>query len=88
MEDKIKSDLNYLVGNTPVLYDSVFEELKPHYPSLTKDEFMDIVLSENLLCPYKEGNPKMLCRKEMQNIPPDTNPFLKQMISSVKNQGL
>ena len=74
MEDKIKSDLNYLVGNTPVLYDRVFEELKPHYPSLTREEFMDIVLSENLLCPYKEGDSKILCRKELQSMPPNTIP--------------
>lgn len=74
MEDKIKSDLNYLVGNTPVLFDCIFEKVKPHYPSLTKDEFLEIVLSENLLCPYKEGDSKMLCRKELQSMPPNTNP--------------
>lgn len=74
MEDNIKSDLNYLVGNDPVSYDSIFEELKPHYPSLTEKEFMSIVLSENLLCPYKDGEPKMLRRKGIVNIPPNKNP--------------
>ena len=47
MEDKIKSDLNYLVGNTPVLFDNIFEKVKPHYPALTEEEFLEMLGGNN-----------------------------------------
>lgn len=69
--NEIISDLHYLIGDDEVEFDDIFNQLQPHYPSLTKEELYGIVVQANLLCPQVNNGPLKLKRKKIVPLPPD-----------------
>nr|DAQ78674.1 MAG TPA: hypothetical protein [Caudoviricetes sp.] len=78
--DEIISILDYLVESEEVDFEDIYNELIQHYPSLTKDELMDIALRKNLLSPQVKGKSLKLRRKSDKPVPlpPNQNPNQKR----------